>query len=215
MTTRLPLSTARSTSVNTSSEPYDFDSPSAVSGVLPHGAGFGNAQLGHLVLAALGLQARQQPLGTLGHVLGRLRLGRLGTHLVGLGEERVGLLLRVRPLALAAALVGLALLQVRRPADVVDVELGPVGVQVEHPVDRLLQQGHVVADHHQTAAVRLQEPAQPDDGVGVEVVGRLVEQQRLGAGEQDPGQLDPAALTARERAAAAGRAPGPAGPGWR
>ncbi len=33
---------ARSTSVNTSSEPYDFDSPRAVSGVLPHGAGSGN-----------------------------------------------------------------------------------------------------------------------------------------------------------------------------
>ena len=42
MTTREPLSIARSTSVNTSSEPYDFDSSAAVSGVLPHGAGAGN-----------------------------------------------------------------------------------------------------------------------------------------------------------------------------
>jgi len=30
---------ARSTPVNTSSDPYDFDSSCAVSGVLPHGAG--------------------------------------------------------------------------------------------------------------------------------------------------------------------------------
>ena len=45
-----------------------------------------------------------------------------------------------------------------------------------------------------------EEVAQPDDRVGVEVVGRLVEQQRLGAGEQDPGQLDPAPLAAGQRA---------------
>jgi hypothetical protein len=41
-TTRLPRSIARSTSVKISSEPYDLDSSDAVSGVLPHGAGFGN-----------------------------------------------------------------------------------------------------------------------------------------------------------------------------
>jgi hypothetical protein len=32
------------------------------------------------------------------------------------------------------------------------------------------------------------------------VVGRLVEQQRVGAGEQDPRELDPAALAAGQRA---------------
>jgi hypothetical protein len=32
------------------------------------------------------------------------------------------------------------------------------------------------------------------------VVGRLVEQQRRGVGEQDPGQLDAAALAAGQRA---------------
>ena len=42
MTTREPLSIARSTSVKTSREPYDFDSSLAVRGVLPHGAGAGN-----------------------------------------------------------------------------------------------------------------------------------------------------------------------------
>ncbi len=51
-----------------------------------------------------------------------------------------------------------------------------------------------------------QERAQPGDRVGVQVVGRLVEQQRgragrpaapaVGGGEQDAGQLDPAALAA-------------------
>lgn len=36
------MSTARSTSLNTSSEPYDFDSSCAVNGVLPQGAGSGS-----------------------------------------------------------------------------------------------------------------------------------------------------------------------------
>ena len=51
-----------------------------------------------------------------------------------------------------------------------------------------------MADDHQPAPVGLEELAQPHDRVGVEVVGRLVEQQRLGAGEQDPRQLDAASL---------------------
>ena len=55
-----------------------------------------------------------------------------------------------------------------------------------------------MADHDQAAGERLEEVAQPDDRVGVEVVGRLVEQQRLRVGEQDPGQLDPAPLAAGE-----------------
>ena len=55
-----------------------------------------------------------------------------------------------------------------------------------------------MADHDQPALVRLEELAQPDDRVGVEVVGGLVEQQGLGAGEEDPGQLDAAALTTRQ-----------------
>ena len=66
-----------------------------------------------------------------------------------------------------------------------------------------------MADHDQPALVVAQELAQPDDRVGVEVVGGLVEQQRLGAGEQDPGQLDAAALATGQRLAAAGRGSGP------
>ena len=58
-TTRAPRSMARSTSVKISSEPYDFDSPCAVSGVLPHGRGLGEAQLGDPVLRALALDARR------------------------------------------------------------------------------------------------------------------------------------------------------------
>ncbi len=44
---------ARSTSVKISSEPYDFDRPSAVSGVLPQGAGSGKRSLATLSEARL------------------------------------------------------------------------------------------------------------------------------------------------------------------
>ena len=105
--------------------------------------------------------------------------------------------------------------QIGLPADVVLVERCPVGVEVEHPGHHLLEQGDVVADHDETAAVPLEEVAQPDDRVGVEVVGRLVEEQGLGAAEQDAGQLDPATLAAGERAERLRRAPARAGRGWR
>ena len=95
-----------------------------------------------------------QLLGALEHRLRGLRLGGLGAHLVGLVGERLGLVLGVHPLALAALLVGLALGEVRRPAHVVDVDLGPVGVEVEHLVDARLEQPDVVADHDQAALVR-------------------------------------------------------------
>ena len=85
--------------------------------------------------------------------------------------------------------------------------VGAVGVEVPHLVDDGLEQLDVVADHDEPAAVAGQEAAQPDDRVGVEVVGRLVEQQRLGVGEQDAGQLDAATLTAGQRAQRLGEHP--------
>jgi len=57
-----------------------------------------------------------------------------------------------------------------------------------------------VADDDQPAAVVLEVVAQPDDRVGVQVVRRLVEQQRLRVAEQDPGQLDSPALAAGQGA---------------
>ena len=52
----------------------------------------------------------------------------------------------------------------------------------------------------QRALVLAQEPEQPRLRVDVEVVGRFVEQQHVGAGEQDAGQFDAAALATRQRA---------------
>ena len=178
-----------------------------MSGVRPHGDRRREAQLRDLVLHADVGQPGGQALGPLVHALRGLGLRRLRAHLVGLGVERVDLPLGVRPLLLAAALVGLPLLQVALPAEVVDVDLGPVGVEVPHLVDDGLEQLDVVADHDQAAAVAGEEAAQPGDRVGVEVVGRLVEQQRLGVGEQDPGQLDAAALATGQGAQRLGEHP--------
>ena len=47
--------------------------------------------------------------------------------------------------------------------------------------------------------VRLQVPLEPRDGLGVEVVRRLVEQKQVGCGEKQAAERDPAALAARER----------------
>jgi hypothetical protein len=57
-----------------------------------------------------------------------------------------------------------------------------------------------VADDDKPALVRGQEALEPADRVGVQVVGRLVEQQRLGVGEQDAGELDAASLPPGEGA---------------
>ena len=173
----------------------------------PARGGGGELDAGHLVVGALALEAGHHLLGALEHALRRRGLGGLGAHLVGLVGERLGLVLGVDPLPLAAPLVGLALEQVVLPAHVVDVDLGAVGVQVQHPGHAGLEQRRVVGDHHQPAAEGPQELAQPDDRVGVEVVGGLVQQQRLGAGEQDPRQLHPAALAAREGAQRLGHQP--------
>ena len=48
------------------------------------------------------------------------------------------------------------------------------------------------------ALVLLQVPLEPADGFGVEMVGRLVEEQDVGLHEQEPGQGDAAALAAGE-----------------
>jgi hypothetical protein len=146
----------------------------------------------------LALEAVHHLLGALDHRLGSLGLAGLRAHPVRLGHQRLGGLLSAGALLLATVLVVLTLLEVVLPGHVVEVDLGAVGIEVEHLVDTALEQLDVVADHHQSPAEVRQELAQPHDGVGVEVVRRLVEQQDVGAGEDDPGELDAPPLTARK-----------------
>jgi hypothetical protein len=151
-------------------------------------------------VGAFGLQPGHHLLGTLEHALRRGRLRGLGSHAVGLVGELFGLLHRVRALTPATALVGLALRQVPLPAHVVDVDLGAVAIEMQHPGDGLREQLDVVADDHEAAAVAREKPTQPHDGVGVQMVGGLVEEQGVCIGEQDAGELDAPALPAGQRA---------------
>jgi hypothetical protein len=58
----------------------------------------------------------------------------------------------------------------------------------------IVEQVEVVADDDQGAPVASQEVEHPELGIGVEVVGGLVEQQHVGTGEEDPHHLHPTAL---------------------
>ena len=78
-------------------------------------------------------------------------------------------------------------------------------VEVQDPGDGLVQQLDVVADHEQGAPVGAQETHEPVLGVAVEVVGGFVEQEDVAAGEEDAGELDPAAFATRQHAERAGR----------
>ncbi len=57
-----------------------------------------------------------------------------------------------------------------------------------------------MADDHGAAGKILQRLFQRAQGIDVEVVGRLVEQQHVGAGFQHLGQMHAVAFAARERA---------------
>ena len=55
-----------------------------------------------------------------------------------------------------------------------------------------------MGDRDDGARIFLQEPLQPLDTFGVEVVGGLVEQQQVGTAQQQPAQCDAATLATRQ-----------------
>ena len=168
----------------------------------------------HLVGHPFVVERGHHPVGAAQHILRGNGFGGLGAHLGGLGAQRGGLAFGVGALAAAALFVGRAGVEVLLPAHVVDVDLAADRVEEPHPVDDVGEQVDVVADDDEPTGVATQEFAQPAERVGVEVVGRLVEQQRggrtgagVGGGEQDPGQLHPAALPAGQGAQRLGQNP--------
>ena len=165
---------------------------------MPHGGGLREAQLRDAVDLAHLVEPGEHLLGAGDHLVRGGGLRGLRAEARGLQLQRGRLLLDVDALLLAALLVGHPLTQVVLPVHVVDVDDLAVRVEVEDAVDGLADELDVVADHDQPALVVLQELAQPHDAVGVEVVRRLVEDHRLGIGEQDAGELDATALTTRE-----------------
>ncbi len=72
-------------------------------------------------------------------------------------------------------------------------------VELQDPLRDVVQEVAVVGDGDDRARVLGEEALQPLDRLGVEVVGRLVEQQQVGVLEQQPAQRHASLLAAGER----------------
>jgi len=71
-------------------------------------------------------------------------------------------------------------------------------VELEDPARDVVEEIAVVRDGDDRTLVGLQVVLEPGDGLGVEVVGRLVEQQHVGLLQQQAAERDTAALPAGE-----------------
>ena len=92
----------------------------------------------------------------------------------------------------------LALLEVGREAAAEHRALAAELVDLEHRGRHPLEEGAVVRDDDQPAVAALEERLEQRQPVDVEVVGRLVEEQDVGLGEQDGSQAAPGQLAAGE-----------------
>jgi hypothetical protein len=92
----------------------------------------------------------------------------------------------------------LALLEIGGPGALVGLHRGRHRIDGEDRGDVAVQQRQVVGDDQDAAGEGGQELGQPGLGVGVQVVGRLVQEQGGRLAEQHPGQLDAAALATRQ-----------------
>ena len=72
-------------------------------------------------------------------------------------------------------------------------------VELENPAGDVVEEIAIVRDGDDGAGVVLEEALEPGDRFGVEMVGRLVEQQQVGRLQQQAAQRDAAALAARQR----------------
>ncbi len=140
------------------------------------------------------------------------RLAFLGRELLEPGEARLGLRLaplRVLPHPLELVLHRLdarrllarldlqALLLLLEPARVVAFPRNAVAaVELEDPARGVIEEVAVVRDGDHGAREALQVLLEPLDALGIEVVGRLVEQQQIRFRQQQPAQGDTALLAA-------------------
>jgi hypothetical protein len=72
-------------------------------------------------------------------------------------------------------------------------------IELENPLRRVVEEVAVVRHRHHRALVFLEEAFQPRHRLGVQVVGRLVEQQQIRRLEQQPAERHATPLAARER----------------
>ena len=122
--------------------------------------------------------------------LGLPRLG-VGAHPLQLVLEPLLALDVLLPLDLEARRLGLQVGGV-----VALVRVGPTPVQLQDPLRDVVEEVPVVGDGDDRARVLGQVLLQPLDGLGVQMVGRLVEQEQVRLLEQQLAQGDPAPLAA-------------------
>ena len=92
------------------------------------------------------------------------------------------------------------LLLLLEPRRVVALERdAAAAVELEDPAGDVVEEVAVVRHGHDRALVVREEALEPEHRLGVEVVRRLVEEEQVGRGEEQPAERDPAALAARER----------------
>ena len=78
------------------------------------------------------------------------------------------------------------------------VELELALAQMQNGVDRIVEELAVVADNQGGMRIFLQTRFEPERALEIEIIGRLVEQQQIGLGEQCRGKRDPHAPAAGE-----------------
>ena len=71
-------------------------------------------------------------------------------------------------------------------------------IELEDPAGDVVEEVAVVGDDQNGARIIAQMAFQPVHALGIEMVGRLVEQQQVGRIEQQPAERDAAALAAGE-----------------
>ncbi len=134
-----------------------------------------------------------------GHLLVALQPGALlGLARSGVGPNPVQLVLQpLGPLGVLGALdpqPGLLGLQVGRVVAL--VRIGPAPVELEDPLRDVVEEVPVVGDGHHTPRVLLQVLLEPLHALGVQVVGRLVEEEQVRLLQQQFAQGHPPALAA-------------------
>ena len=93
-----------------------------------------------------------------------------------------------------------ALALLLQPGRVVALErIAAAALDLQDPAGDVVEEVAVVGHDHHRAGVVVQRVLQPGDAFGVQVVGRLVQQQQVRLLQQQPAQRDAAPLAARQR----------------
>ena len=153
----------------------------------------GDADVGPVeLLACAGLGLHLLVAGQTGLVLGLTGLRR-AAHPLELGLHTLGKLGIAVALSLDTRGLGL---QIRGVVALVGIEV--TTVDLADPLGNVIQEVTVVRDGQDGTLVVVQEVLEPQDGLGVQVVRGLVEQQQVGSLEQQLAQGHATALAARE-----------------